>query len=315
MPSPSERVLVTGGSGFIGACLVRDLLDADREVHLLLREPARAWRLLDVLPRCAVHAGDVRDPAAVASAVAAARPVVIYHLATHGAYPGQQDRPDILTTNLLGTAHLLDAAARAGCALVHTGSSSEYGHVDGPMREDGPLRPRTDYGVSKAAATLLCQAAAFKGIPAVTVRVFSAYGPWEEPTRLVPYVMDCCLRGVRPRVTAGHQPRDFIHVDDVVALLRRAAQDPLRLGPVLHAGTGRQTTVREMIETILGVCAGGRLRADFGGEPARPDEPASWVAGIEHTEAVTGWRPRFDLRSGVERTWQWFRRAAARAAS
>jgi nucleoside-diphosphate-sugar epimerase len=315
MTTARERVLLTGGSGFIGACMAHELLADGREVHLLLRPQARPWRLAGILGHCTVHRGDLRDADAVRSAVAAARPDVLYHLATHGAYPQQRQRQEVLSTNLIGTANVLDALEEFGCrALVHTGSSSEYGHTDRPMRESSPLLPRTDYGVSKAAATLLCQAAFLKGLPAVTVRVFSAYGPWEEPTRLVPYVMDCCARGVPPRVTAGRQPRDFVYVDDVVALLRRAAEDPLGVGPVLHAGTGRQATVRDMIDTILAVCAGGRLRADFGGEPARPDEPASWVADIGHTAAVTGWRPRFDLRAGVERMWQWFQ-TAARAAS
>ena len=167
----------------------------------------------------------MRTPrATVRAAVAACRPEVIYHLATHGAYPAQRDRATILATNLLGTANLLDSLN--GCdyrALVNVGSSSEYGHKDGPMHEGERLDPRSDYGVTKAAATLLCQAEAYRGKPVVTVRIFSAYGPWEEPARLVPYVMGCCLRGETPKVTAGRQPRDFIYVDDVIRLLQIAA--------------------------------------------------------------------------------------------
>src|SRR5262249_2876460 len=139
-------------------------------------------------------------------------------------------------------------------ALVQAGSSSEYGHKDGPMRETDRPEPRTDYAVSKAAATLLCQAEAHKGRPVATVRVFSAYGPWEDPSRLVPYVMGCCLGGERPRVTGGGQPRDFVYVADVVALLKLAAVYPAARGQVLHAGSGRQQSVRDMVETILAVC-------------------------------------------------------------
>src|SRR5207244_6176060 len=143
-----------------------------------------------------------------------------------------------------GTANLLDALdGHDYRSLVHTGSSSEYGHKDAPMCEDDRLEPRTDYGVTKSAATLLCQAEAYKGRPVTTVRVFSAYGPWEEPSRLVPYVVGCCLRGETPRVTAGAQPRDFVYVGDVVELLKVAAHDPRAAGRVLHAGTGRQHTV------------------------------------------------------------------------
>src|SRR5262249_22952715 len=156
----------------------------------------------------------------------------------------------------------------------------------------------TDYGVTKAAATLLCQAEAYRGAPIVTVRVFSAYGPWEEPSRLVPYVLDCCLRGVAAKVTAGDQPRDFIYVDDVVELIRIAAVRPSCHGRILHAGTGVQSTVRQMVETIAAVCGGPGPQ--FGAEAVRPDEPRHWVASIERTVALSGWKPTRDLSSGIQ---------------
>lgn len=303
-----EHILVTGGGGFLGAPLVRALLTEGHDVHLVLRAGSNTWRLNDVLHRCTVHRADLRDAAAVGRAVAAARPDVVYHLAAHGAYPFQRDGAAILATNLLGTANLLEALRpRDYRVFVNAGSSSEYGHKDGPMRPEDRPEPRSDYAVGKAAATLLCQAEAQRGRPVLTVRVFSAYGPWEEPTRLVPYVMGCCLRGESPRVTAGRQPRDFIYLDDVLALLRRAAELPELRGQVLHAGSGQRQTVRDMIETIVVVCGGGRVTPTFGAEPTRPDEPTSWVASLDTTTALTGWTPRHDLRAGVERTWLWFR--------
>jgi nucleoside-diphosphate-sugar epimerase len=308
------RVLITGGSGFIGAVLARAEVAAGSEVHLLLRPEANLWRLAGLEGRYAHQAGDLRDAAAVRRAVEACRPDVVYHLATHGAYPSQKERQTVLATNLLGTANVLDAlVGRDYQALVHTGSSSEYGHKDAPMREDDVLEPRTDYGVTKAAATLLCRAEAFRGAPVTTVRVFSAYGPWEEPTRLVPYVLDCCLRGVAAQVTAGQQPRDFIYVDDVVDLIRLAARRPPCRGRILHAGTGRQSTVRQMIETIHAVCGGPP--PVFGAEPVRPDEPRRWLASIEQTAAVTGWRPAHDLAGGIARMKAWWHECRSRAAA
>jgi nucleoside-diphosphate-sugar epimerase len=307
MAGGRERVLITGGSGFLGACLVSNLVAESHDVHLLLRPEFSGWRLQGLAGRYTPQWADLRDADAVKRAVAACRPEVVYHLATHGAYPSQKDRRAILATNLLGTANLLDALDGQGYrAFVHTGSSSEYGHKDGPMREADRLEPRTDYAVTKAAATLLCQAEAYKGRPVATVRVFSAYGPWEEPNRLVPYVMNCCYRGENPRCTAGLQPRDFIYADDVVDLLKLAAHHPAAVGQILHAGTGYQQRVRDMVDTIVAVCGGGKVQAEFGSQPLRPDEPTCWRASIQHTTALTGWRPRHDLRAGIERMWRWF---------
>lgn len=304
---PRERILVTGGSGFIGACLARALIADDHDVHLLLRREANPWRLAGLDGCYTAHPADLRDAAAVRQAVAACRPEVVYHLATFGAYPAQIDRTAILATNLLGTANLLEALETCDCrAVVHTGSSSEYGHKSAAMREDDQLEPRTDYGVAKAASTLLCLAEAARGRPVLTVRVFSAYGPWEDSARLVPYVMGCCLRRAAPRVTAGWQPRDFIHVDDIIALLRTTADRPDLAGQVLHAGTGMQHRVCDMVEAIVAVSGRRWLRPEFGAAPTRPDEPETWVASIDRTVALTGWRPRLGLRDGVARTWAWF---------
>jgi nucleoside-diphosphate-sugar epimerase len=291
------------------------LIAAGHEVHLMLRGESSRWRLAGLEDSYQEHEADLRDSAAVRRAVEAARPEVIYHLAAHGALYQQRDRAAILASNLLGASNLLEALdSRDYLMLVQAGSSSEYGHKPQAMREDDRLEPRTDYAVSKAAATLLCQAAAYQGRPVTTVRVFSAYGPWEDPTRLVPYVMDCCLRGERPRVTSGRQPRDFVYVADCVELLQVAAHSPDAQGQILHAAGGRQQSVREMVETIVDVCGGGRLTAEFGGEPQRPDEPRAWFGSIGRTTDLTGWRPRHDLRSGVERTWAWRARLAAQAA-
>jgi nucleoside-diphosphate-sugar epimerase len=306
-----ERVLITGGSGFIGACLTRALLADGQEIHLLLRPESRLWRLADVAGQYVTHHGDLRDAGSVHRAVQGSRPDVIYHVATHGAHFAQKERAGILLANVLGTANLLDALAGHDYrALVHTGSSSEYGHKVRPMREDDRLEPRSDYAVGKAASTLLCQLEAYKGRPVTTVRIFSAYGPWEDPSRIASYVMDCCLRGQTPCVSAGWQPRDFIYVDDVIDLLRTAADTPEAHGQILHAGTGRHQMVRDMVETILAVCGVRGLTAAYGAQVARSDEPTVWLASIERTTALTGWRPRHDLREGVQRMWSWFRTSA-----
>jgi nucleoside-diphosphate-sugar epimerase len=300
-----ERILITGGSGFVGACLAHELVTAGHDVHLLLRRDYKSWRLADIEGRFTPHWADLRDAETVRSAITAARPETVYHLATHGAYPTQKDRADIMATNLQGTINLIEALAKHDYrAFVHAGSSSEYGHKKTPMRETDVLEPRGDYAIGKAAAAHLCLAEAQRGRQVCVVRLFSAYGPWEEPNRLVPYVMGCCLRGENPRVTAGSQPRDFIAVQDVTALLQIAAHRPGLRGKVLHAGTGVQSRVRDMIEAIVSV-SGRRVRVQYGVAALRPDEPEQWVASIEQTKALTGWQPRLDLSSGVRAMWVW----------
>jgi nucleoside-diphosphate-sugar epimerase len=302
-----QRIFITGASGFIGACLMRELIASGEEVHILVRRETSPWRLDGLDGQYELHHADLRDLADVRRAVDACRPDVVYHLAAHGTLYGEHDRAAVFDSNVSGTCNLLEALGRHDYRrLVHVGSSSEYGHKSGPMREGDRLEPRSDYAVSKAAATLLVQAEAFKGRPVTTVRVFSAYGPWEAPTRLIPYVMECCLRGERPQVTDGGQPRDFIHVDDCVALLLRAAATPAAAGQILHAGTGRPQTVRSMVDLALQVCTGGYLAADYGAQPTPCDEPHEWVADINRTISLTGWRPSITPEQGLKSTWEWY---------
>ena len=309
-----ERVLITGSSGFIGSRLAHDLIADGHEVHLLLRDGSATDRLAGLEGRFTVQRADLRDAAAVKRAVDAARPEVVYHAAASGTFHDRRDRAAILGSNLLGTANLLDALeSHHPRAMVNVGSSSEYGHKDGPMREDDRLEPRSDYAVAKAAATLLWQAEAYRGRPVVTVRIFSAYGPGEDPNRLASYVMKCCLQGTPARVTTGDQPRDWVYADDVVALLRVAAEAPAARGQILHAGCGVRHTARDLVEAVVETCEGPV--AEFGLAPARSDEPAVWTAEITRTRELTGWGPRYDLRAGVRRMWEWFsRRNAGRAA-
>ena len=116
----------------------------------------------------------------------------------------------MLAVNMLGTVNLLTACLEVGfTGFVHTGSSSEYGFKDHAPREDEYLEPNSDYAVTKAAATLYCrQIAVDRGVNVTTLRLYSAYGPWEEPTRLVPTLIAKGLGGEIPElVSPGRRPR------------------------------------------------------------------------------------------------------------
>jgi nucleoside-diphosphate-sugar epimerase len=251
---------------------------------------------------------DLTDPRALRRAIRECRPDVIYHLAAAGVAAGQSDRATILRTNVGGTSNLLDALRHHDYrAFLCAGTGAEYGPCGEAVAEDAPLAPVSDYAVAKAAASLVCLAEARRtDKPIVVIRIFGAYGPGEAAHRLIPYVLDCCARGESPRITSAVQRRDFIFVDDIVALFRAAAATPGAAGQILHAGTGREHRVRTVVETALDVC-GSRLQPAYGLELLRPNEPYRYLANIMRTTLLTGWKPRVELREGVERMYAWFR--------
>src|SRR5215470_6587390 len=212
-----KRVVVTGGSGFVGANLVRRLLADGHEVNLLVRPGWTRWRLDEILPAVRVHEVALADAERVAAAVRAVRPDWIFHLATHGAYSWETDLARMVETAVVGTMNLVRACVDVGFeAFVNTGSSSEYGFKDHAPAEHEALDPNSYYAVNKAWATHFCRYTAVdRGLPLCTLRLYSVYGPWEEPRRLMPTLIRRGLAGALPPLVGPDTARDYVSVDDV----------------------------------------------------------------------------------------------------
>jgi nucleoside-diphosphate-sugar epimerase len=303
----TDPILVTGASGFIGSHLVRRLAGTGADVHVFLRSSSDTRRLGDITGRLERHAADLTDPASLRTAVRRVRPRTIFHCASWGGHPGQTDGAAIFGTNLAGTFHLLAACEEAGFdRFVHTGSSSEYGMKAPPISEEDEPAPVDAYGASKAGATLWCRAAAIsRGLPVVTLRLFSPYGPWDDPVRLIPSVSRAFLDGRSPRLASPSGARDFVYIDDVVDACLLAASVPSAAGEIINAGSGRQATVGEVVD-ILSRLIPGSPAPSWGSVSPRPG-PSVWVAGIGKARRILGWEPKVPLEDGLRRTVEWMR--------
>jgi nucleoside-diphosphate-sugar epimerase len=299
-----KRALVTGAAGFVGANLVRRLLAGGHDVQALLRPGGDPWRLESVdVPRLEL---DVCDRSALERALDATRPDWIFHLTAHGAYSWQTDRHAIVETNLLATIGLLEAAAARGFeAFVHAGSSSEYGYRDhAPSEEEAP-EPNSDYGAAKAAATLYAGFVGREhGLPVVTLRLYSAYGPWEDRNRFVPTLVEHCLRGELPPLVNPDVARDFVYVDDVCDAFLRAVTAEVAPGSIYNIGTGRQTTIAEVVEVARRLFD-VKDEPRWGSMPNRPWDTSLWVSNPSRAERELGWRVRIDLETGLLATAEW----------
>ncbi|MGQ0679156.1 MAG: NAD-dependent epimerase/dehydratase family protein [Actinomycetota bacterium] len=303
------RVALSGGSGFVGANLTRRLIDEGHEVFLLLRPGARRWRL-DLVPEAVRVVADLGDQDSVERAINGIRPNWVFHLATYGAYPGQTDLRSMVRANLNGAINLLEAAIAAGAQVfVNTGSSSEYGHKDHPPAENESLEPNSHYAWTKAAATHYCSFTASRyDIRIPTLRLYSVYGPYEEPGRLVPTLVFCGLRGKLPPLVNPSTARDFVHIDDVCdAYLLAAGSSTGQTGPVYNVGSGVQTTMAQIVELV-------RRRLNIAEEPAwatmapRSWDTDTWVSNNRKITTELGWSPQVSLEQGLDRLAFWFER-------
>jgi nucleoside-diphosphate-sugar epimerase len=309
-----KRILITGAGGFVGAALARRLVADGSTVHVVLKGSTARWRLAGVLDHLQAHEVDLSDEEGLRRLIGEVRPEVVYHLAAHGAYPAQSDPDRIIQTNILGTWNLLKALAKTDYqAFVSAGSSSEYGFKQFAMRETDIPEPNSYYAVAKCAQTLLCQhVARTEKRPINVLRIFSAYGPFEEPTRLVPTLIRRCLEGRELHLVPPETARDFVFVDDVVdAFLCVEALSRLQ-GEVINVGTGVQSTVRDVVDAVL---RHTRARVDcrWGAMQPRIWDSAIWVADCTRAKTLLGWRARTSLSDGVEKTVAFLRSQGSKA--
>jgi len=303
------KALVTGAGGFIGASLVRWLLVEGHDVVAIERPAGSTWRLEEVARDAEIVALDLLDGDGVTSFVRERRPEWVFHLAAHGAYSWQRDPERIMQTNLVSTVRLLAACEEEGFdAFVHAGSSSEYGFKDHAPGETERVEPNSDYAVMKAAATMHCRFVAQRDDRhVVTLRLYSVFGPWEEPGRLMPTLVARGLEGRLPPLVSPDTPRDFVSVRDVNrAFVEVAARGDLPRGAVYNIGSGREIKLREVVE-IARAEMGLEVEPEWGTEPQRDWDAKVWVSDPSLAARELGWRVEDDVATGFRALADWLR--------
>lgn len=306
-----RRVLVTGGSGFIGSHLTAALVEVGAETHVLSSAVSSVYphRLTALRSAITLHEGNLTDRTALRAVVRDARPEVVFHLGAYTHVGKSWSRIDeCIQTNVQGTVNLLEALDGTGYTrFVNTGTSEIYGAIDVPFHEDDRPAPVSPYAVSKHAAEEFCRlGSTARGWPIVRVRPFNAYGPGQSPDRIIPEVIVRALRGDRLQLTQGRQTREFNHVDDLVeGFLLLGVVEGIE-GQLCNLGCGQEVSIQQLVRTILAVM-GDPVEAEFGALPDRPIE--IWRMFCEATRAqdLLGWRPRHTLEEGLARTIEWYR--------
>lgn len=310
------RILVTGGAGFVGSHYVRSLLDPKRAgwgAHqvTVLDKLTYAGNLANLdpvrhAPGFAFVHGDVADAAVVDDLVAGHDSIV------HFAAESHVDRSircaqDFVTTNVLGTQTLLDAALRNGTApFVHVSTDEVYGSIEtGRWSERDPLAPSNPYAASKAAADLIVLAChKTYGMDVRITRGSNSYGPHQFPEKIVPlFVTELLGGGKVPLYGDGLHVREWLHVDDHCRAVHLALTRG-RAGEVYNVG-GVQLTNRELTDRLLTLCGADWDTVSYVED--RKGHDRRYAMDCTKIATELGFRPFHDLTVGLAETVAWYR--------
>ncbi len=303
----AKTIIITGCTGFVGANLAKRLVNDGHNVHLFVRQEYKDWRIKNILPYVQVHRINLLDLELLRNIVAGIRPDWVFHLAAYGAYSWQGDLSLAVQTNFLGTVNLVEACRSAGFEVfINTGSSSEYGFKDHAPVETEGVDPNSYYAVTKASATLFCRYTAKRyNLYIPTLRLYSVYGPYEEPNRLIPTIILHGLKDLLPPLVDPEIGRDYVYMRDVEqAYLLLASQSVEMSGEIYNLGTGIQTSLREVVNVARRVF-NLSVEPQWGTMPKREWDTTIWRANNANLLGA-GWQPEFTFEQGFRLTVDWF---------
>lgn len=308
-----QRTLITGGAGFIGSNMVRQLLSDGDSVRILDNfSTGKVENLAEVRGDIEVIEGDVRDLAMVKRAVAGID--VVYHLAALGSVPRSIEDPDTThQVNVNGTFNLLVASreARVG-RFVFASSSSVYGSNPVlPQHEALPLAPISPYGATKAVGEMYCRAFyETYGLQTLALRYYNVFGPRQDPSSqyaaAIPRFVAALLRDQSPLIyDDGEQSRGFTYIDNVVKANCLAARATKTAGQAVNISTATAISVNAVVTTLRELL--GKMHVSPTYAPPRPGDIKHSLADVRLARELLGFEPSVSFQEGIRRAIDWYR--------
>ncbi|HEV3245554.1 MAG TPA: NAD-dependent epimerase/dehydratase family protein [Candidatus Paceibacterota bacterium] len=300
-----EKVVVTGGAGFIGANLVDALVGRKFDVHSIdqgvevhvIDNYAGGKRDDRINPKATYHDADIRDFEKIAPIIKGAQ--YVFHEAALPRVQFSIENPELtFSVNVLGTVSVLRAAHEGGVSrVIYAASSSAYGdQVKMPLSEDLPAMPKSPYGLQKYIGELSCRVwSDVYGLPTVSLRYFNVYGPKFDPEGAYALVIGKFLKqkkeGKPLTITGdGTQTRDFTYISDIVRANLLAAESPkVGKGETINIGAGRNVSVNDLAALIGGPSIHVEPRL----------EPHDTMADNRKAKELLGWEPTIKLEEGI----------------
>lgn len=308
MKFSDRRVLVTGGAGFIGSEVVRQLLAGGAKVTVLDNFASGKRQYLPSSKKLAVITGDIMDEKAVKKAVKDQE--IIFNLAALPFIPDSYHYPvDFFKTNTIGNLNVLWEAIRSKATevFIQISTSEVYGSAQyTPMDENHPTAPYSTYAVSKLAA----DRATFtlhkeNGIPVIVIRPFNTFGPRYTQPYIIPEIINQLLNGTS-ELSLGNinATRDFTFVADTATALLKAATEKKAIGEIINIGSGTEIRIQDLVHKLAKI-AGKKIKIKIDESRLRPYDVDRLVCNSTKAQKLLKWKPNISIDAGLKITYDW----------
>lgn len=300
MIKKNDRILITGGTGFIGRQLAQRCLAYTPHVACFgLPADAR----MGANPHIRYTNIDMTDAAGIQHALKQEEFEYVFNLGgyiDHTSYfKGGRKVIDVHYTGLLNLIDCLNMTALK--RFVQIGSSDEYGNTEAPQKEAIRENPISPYSLAKTAGShFIKMLSETEGFPGVVVRFFLVYGPGQDTGRFLPQIITACLKGETFKTSKGKQVRDFCYIDDVIEAVIRSATAPEAAGQIINVASGRPVSIRSVITKVVALIGSGKPA--WGAYPYRKGENMKLYADISKARKFLKWKPSIDLNTGLKKT-------------
>ncbi len=301
------KILVTGGAGFIGSEFVRLMVRCEVEIVVVdkLTYAGDLARLESVKGKYKFYEVDICDRASVEEIFEKEKPAAVVHWAAESHVDRSiLDASPFLTTNVIGTQVLLDAARKFGVEkFVNVATDEVYGELgeDGSFFEDSQLAPNSPYAVSKTSADMLGRAFhRTYGLPVVTVRPSNNYGPWQYPEKLLPVIFLKALANEPiPVYGKGENVREWLHVSDCARAVA-AVLDKAEPGEIYNIGSGNERKNIDVVKKVLEIMGKPESLIEFVKD--RPGHDFRYSLNFDKIRNELRWSPQIDFETGLPDT-------------
>ncbi len=303
-----KTILITGGAGFIGSNFIHKLNKKD-SIHILLKKKSNLWRIKEHISKLHIHNIDLNKKESLEKTIKEIKPSYVYHFSSHGVYYNQKNISKIINTNILGTVNLLNSIEKFSDIkqFINIGSVFEYGPGNKKINEDDCVNPITPYDIAKTSQTLFSQYFARRGIPSITLRIFTPYGKYDDSKRLISQIMLSALKQKSLSISSPNSKRDFIFIDDVVSALTKIMRIKPISNEIINIGSGKSYSVIDIINKAKKITNSDLIiKYNLANENNSEQFKKEGYADISKAKKILNWSPSYSIEDGLKKTFKWY---------